>query len=248
MLEAGVRYINEVFDSPHVSPEQLDLLLAEGWRHFGTQFFRYSLGIYEFDIRLVIPLRLPLEKYSPSKSQRRVLRQNSDLIVMVQPAEITPESVELFERHKRRFKWGVPDSVYDFLSLDPATVPCEGMEVSVRLEDRLIALSYFDVGARSTSAVYGMFDPELADRSLGIFTMLKEIEFGQVNGKEFYYQGYAYEGESFYDYKKRFRGTEVFDWKGSWRPLVATEILNADRADEADLGGSDFSSDPFSSA
>ena len=219
MLEAGVKYINEVFDSPHVSAEQLDLLLADGWRHFGTQFFRYSLGIYEFDIRLVIPLRLRLDRFSLSKSQRRVIRQNGDLTVTVQPAEITPESADLFDRHKRRFKWGVPDSIYDFLSNDPARVPCEAMQVTARLDDRLVAVSYFDVASRSISAVYGMFDPEFSDRSLGIFTMLKEIEFAQERRKEFYYQGYAYEGESFYDYKKRFRGTEAFDWKGNWKPL-----------------------------
>ena len=49
--------------------------------------------------------------------------------------------------------------------------------------------------------------------------MLKEIEFAIENGKEFYYQGYAYEGESFYDYKKRFRGTEFFGWDGNWVTL-----------------------------
>ena len=49
--------------------------------------------------------------------------------------------------------------------------------------------------------------------------MLKEIEYAMDNDKEFYYQGYAYEGESFYDYKKRFRGSEVFDWKRSWVAL-----------------------------
>ncbi|HKP69708.1 MAG TPA: hypothetical protein VJV05_10530, partial [Pyrinomonadaceae bacterium] len=155
MLEAGVKYINEIFDSPHVTPQQLDLLLADGWRHFGTQFFRYSLGIHEFDIRLVIPLRISLEQFTLSKSQRRVLRQNADLSVAIQPIQITDESVELFDRHKRRFKFGVPDSIYDFLSDDPASVPSEAMEICVRLNDRLAAVSYFDIASRSVSAVYG---------------------------------------------------------------------------------------------
>ena len=233
MLESGVKYINEVFDSPHVAPEQLDLLLADGWRHFGTYFFRYSLGIYEYDIRLVIPLRIRLAEFSLSKSQRRVLRQNADLSVVVRPAEITAEAVELFDRHKRRFKSSVPDSIYDFLSEEPAHIPCEAMEVSARVDDRLVAVSYFDIAARSVSAVYGMFDPEILERSLGIFTMLKEIEFARENGKDFYYQGYAYEGQSFYDYKKRFRGTEAFDWKRGWKTLVAEKELTADSADES---------------
>jgi leucyl-tRNA---protein transferase len=224
MLEAGVRYINEVFEAPHVTPPQLDRLLADGWRHFGVYFFRYSLGLYESEIRLVIPLRIRLEQYSLSKSQRRVLRENADVTAVIQPIEITPAAEALFERHKQRFKFGVPDTVYDFLSEDPASVPCDGFEVNVCIDGRLAAVSYFDVGETSVSAVYGMFDPEFANRSLGIFTMLKEIEFARESGKEFYYQGYSYEGQSFYDYKKRFRATEAFDWRGGWKPLVASTV------------------------
>jgi len=62
-----------------------------------------------------------------------------------------------------------------------------------------------------------MFDPDESNRRLGIFTMLKEIEYSIDAGKQFYYQGYAYEGSSFYDYKKQFSGTEAFDWMGNWR-------------------------------
>ena len=234
MFEADVRYINEVFEAPHILPEQLDALLADGWRHFGTQFFRYSYAFYGLDIRRVLPLRIRLLEFSLSKSQRRVLRHNEDVDVAIQPIEITDETIDLFERHKRRFKVGVPDSIYDFLSDNPSHVPCEGLEMSVRFEGKLIAVSYFDVTAAAVSAVYAMFDPESPSRSLGIFTMLKEIEFAREHGKQFYYQGYAYEGESFYDYKKRFRATEVYDWEGNWREFVAKEDSTADDADNTD--------------
>ena len=65
-----------------------------------------------------------------------------------------------------------------------------------------------------------MFDPELAGRRLGIFTILKEIEFARETGRQFYYLGYCYEGNSFYDYKKQFRGTESYDWKAGWKTFV----------------------------
>jgi arginyl-tRNA--protein-N-Asp/Glu arginylyltransferase len=216
LLEGDISFINEEFHADVVSPVQLDTLLADGWRHFGTQFFRYSLGFYEFDIRRVIPLRIRLASFSASKSQRRVLKENSDVQVLIRPVEITDESIALFQRHKQRFKSGVPDSIYDFLSSEPSKVPCETFEIAVYLDGKLIAASYFDIGDRSVSAIYGMFDPKFASRSLGIFTMLKVIGFAIEQGKEFYYQGYAYEGRSFYDYKKRFRGTERFDWNGNW--------------------------------
>jgi arginine-tRNA-protein transferase len=135
----------------------------------------------------------------------------------------------MFQRHKRRFKQGVPDAIYDFVSHDPANIPCKTMELAVYEGEQLLAVSYFDVGETTTSGIYAIFEPSESSRSLGIFTMLKEIEFSIENGKEFYYQGYAYEGESFYDYKKRFSGTEVFDWCGSWEPLEP-EMSSADRA------------------
>jgi arginine-tRNA-protein transferase len=209
-------YINEEFYSSQVTPEQTDLLLAEGWRHFGEHFYRYNLGYYKYDIRAVYALRVNLEKYSFSKNQRRVLRRNEDLRTVVRPIEVTDEKEELFERHKKRFEYGVPDSLYDFLSYDPSIIPCEGLEVCAYRDRELYAAAFFDVGKTAISSVYAMFNPEEKTRSLGILTMLLEIKYAYRTGKKFYYHGYAYEGNSFYDYKKRFRGLESYDWVGSW--------------------------------
>src|SRR5438552_10822490 len=108
LLDADFHFINEEFYAESVTPPQTDFLLADGWRHFGTHFFRYNLGIYEDEIRHVLPLRILLADFKLSKSQRRVLRRNGDLEVKIQPVEITDETHDLFDRHKRRFKRGVP--------------------------------------------------------------------------------------------------------------------------------------------
>lgn len=220
MFDAADTFVNEEFYAETVTSEQYDELLAQGWRHFGTQFFRYNLAFHQFDIRRVIPLRIRLSRFSLTKSQRRLLHKNFDLDVAVRPIEITREAEFLFHRHKQRFNSGVPDSIYDFLSDKPASLPTEGKEIAVYDSGELVAVSYFDVGRCSVSGIYAMFEPTIAVRGLGIYTMLKEIEFAIESGREFYYQGYSYEGESFYDYKKRFRGTEAFDWKQAWEPLV----------------------------
>lgn len=211
-----ISLINEEFYTLETSPRQLDHLLENGWRHFGTQFFRYNFGFYQTEIRRVIPLRIKLSDFTISKSQRRILRKNSDLQTIIRPIEITEEKEILFERHKKRFSYGVPDSVFDFLSFSPSNVPCEAWEICIYDRKKLLAASFFDVGESSTSGIYAMFAPEEKERSLGILTMLIEIEFSIQNNKTFYYQGYIYEGESFYDYKKRFSGIEKFDWQGNW--------------------------------
>ncbi len=217
MIADRLEIINEEFYAEAVTPAQLDTLLADGWRHFGTHFFRYNLGMYEEEIRRVLPLRIRLSDFKFSKSQRRVLRKNSALDVQIQPIELTVETHDLFDRHKQRFKRSVPNTVYDFLSLDAANEPTKGLEVSVRRDGDLLAASFFDVGEHSVSGIYGIFDPTETSRSLGIFTMLKVIEYALETGKTYYYPGYAYEGESFYDYKKRFAALEVFDWNGNWK-------------------------------
>lgn len=217
MLKDFPSFINEEFYTPKVSPQQLDWLLADGWRHFGEHFFRYNIGFHENELRRVLPLRIHLEKFEISKSQRRVLRKNQDLQIVFRPIEITPEKEDLFERHRQRFNHAVPDSLYDFLSSEPADVPCEALEVCVYEKNKLLAASFFDVGASAVSAVYAMFEPSEISRSLGIFTMLLTIDFASKNGKTFYYPGYAYKGNSFYDYKKRFSALEEFDWNGNWK-------------------------------
>jgi len=211
------QFINEEFEADEVTPEQLDKLLADGWRHFGTHFFRYNLNIYREQVVRVLPLRIRLSDFQTSKSQRRILRRNTDLHVDSAPIKISDEIESLFHRHKRRFDHGVPASIYDFLSPDPASYPTAGFQITARDDNGgLLAVSFFDIAAESVSAIYGCFEPDETSRSLGIFTMLKVIELASQNEKVFYYHGYAYEGESFYDYKKRFSGLEQFDWKGNW--------------------------------
>lgn len=213
---AELSFINEEFYTLKVSPKQLDTLLANGWRHFGTQFFRYNLSFYDGRICQVFPLRIRLADFSLSKNKRRILTKNQDLQVIIRPIEITEEKEHLFEIHKYRFNHSIPFSIYDFLSFDPKNVPCEALEISVYNKESLIAASFFDVGETAISSIYAMFAPEEKSRSLGIFTMLVEIEFARKHGKNFYYQGYCYDGNSFYDYKKRFRALEKFDWKNKW--------------------------------
>ncbi|MFN0280064.1 MAG: arginine-tRNA-protein transferase [Pyrinomonadaceae bacterium] len=216
MIADRLEIINEEFYAEAVTSVQLDMLLADGWRHFGTHFFRYNLGMYEDEIRRVLPLRIRLGDFKFSKSQRRILKKNIDLDIQVQPIQITDETHELFEKHKGRFKSGVPNSIYNFLSVDAANEPTNGLEIGVCRDGKLLAASFLDVGEISLSSIYCVFDPDETSRSLGIFTLLKEIKFGIENGKAYLYHGYAYDGESFYDYKKRFSALEYFDWKGSW--------------------------------
>ena len=204
-----------------VGPEEMDALLAEGWRHFGSHFFRYSYSMDENGgVQCIQPLRIPLARFTPNKSQQRVLRMNADLDVQIVPAVVDAERESMFQQHKARFRANIPETLRTFIASDfPATHPCQCLSVEARLEGKLIAVSYLDVGRTSVSSVYAMFDPAHSRRSLGIFTFLKEVEWATANGFTWLYPGYATVQSSIYDYKKSFRPLEYFDWSGQWLPL-----------------------------
>jgi arginine-tRNA-protein transferase len=216
--ESELDFINEYFDADApIRPGVFDQLLAVGWRHFGTYFTRYNLGIYKNEIRKVLPLRVLLPDFTPSKSQTRILKKNLDVDIEVGPPAISTEVVGLFERHKQRFDEHVPESIYTFISRH-SRIPTKLYQLSARLDGEIVAASFFDRGVESVSAIYACFDPDEKTRSLGIFTMLKVIEWAISQGMLYYYPGYAYVGPSFYDYKKRFAPLECYDWRGEWRP------------------------------
>ena len=215
--------MEESLTLPGAGPALMDRLWAEGWRHFGRDFFRYSLQLSETGgLQTIQPLRMPLSGFRPSKSQRRVLRRNADAGVRIVPAVVDAEREAMFLRHRARFVSNIPDSLRVFIpEADPARMPCECVSVEVRVSGRLIAVSYLDVGDTAVSSVYAMFEPDEAGRSPGTFTLLTEIAWAAALGKRWLYPGYATLNSSHYDYKKSFRPLEYYDWHGRWLPLTA---------------------------
>lgn len=212
-------YLNEYFLASEVTPRQMDALWAEGWRHFGVYFFRYSQQGHHS----VLPLRIRLAEHFFSQSQRRVLKKNLDLQLKLQPAFVNAQVEALFERHKIRFAHSVPESIFNFVSRRPSNIPCRCHSLTLHHQGLLVGISYLDEGERATSSVYQCFDPAYARRSLGILMIVHSIQLSLAWGKTFYYPGYVYQEPSEYDYKKRLGALEYFDWKGNWLKYEATK-------------------------
>jgi arginyl-tRNA--protein-N-Asp/Glu arginylyltransferase len=212
-------FIDEYFLLSRAAPAEMDFLWSHGWRHFGVYFFRYSSSNHLGGTKTVLPLRIDLSRFELSRSQKRTLLKNRDLQVVIRDAFNDERKEDLFYSHRERFKDNIPDSIYTFLSDEPAIKPCRTRELCVYEGERLLAVSFLDIGEQATSAVYAMFDLEYSSRSLGVFTMLEAIRYSRELNCRYYYPGYAYQESSFYDYKKNFTGLEAFDWKGGWAPF-----------------------------
>src|SRR4029078_4595801 len=102
--EFKMSFIDEYFVRAQVTPEQMDSLWALGWRHFGNHFFRYSASRHRSGFRTVIPLRVELSNFAPSRSQKRALARNRDLSVVIRDTFIDEAKEALFHRHRERFK------------------------------------------------------------------------------------------------------------------------------------------------
>lgn len=213
--------LSEYFHATAVAPAQMDALWAQGWRHFGDYFFRYNRTVMDGTLQEIIALRTDLHSTQMSKSQRRIWRRNRDLQVQVRPAHISAEKIALFEQHKERFVENVPSALAGFLGDQPNGVPCPCAEVAVYdpHENRLLAVSFLDVGQTAVSSIYALFDPTENQRGLGLYTMLLEMVWAKRQGKKWYYTGYTTIAPSRYDYKKAFHGLHAYDFANPWRPF-----------------------------
>ncbi len=207
--------IDEAFFAGHVAALTMDQLWSEGWRHQGTLFFRYDACEMQGEWHRIVPVRIRVADFTMNKSQRRVWRKNEDIRWEIGPAVIDQATHEIFEAHKQRFQDNIPESIHSFFTDQPHDTPCECIALRAFLGRRLVAASFLDVGAISTSSVYAVFDPAYAKRGLGTMTLLKEVELTLASGRTYLYPGYATQEPSHYDYKKTFSALEGLHWLSS---------------------------------
>lgn len=204
--------IDEAFFATRVARMNMDELWAAGWRHQGHLFFRYDACDMQGEWHQIVPVRIKVADFQMSKSQRRVWRKNQDLRWEVRPAFIDEETEQMFQAHKQRFSDNIPETIFNFFSDRPHDLPCDCLSLRAFLHDRLVAVSFLDLGHHSTSSVYAVFDPEHGKRGLGTMTLLKELELTAADGRRFLYPGYATRESSHYDYKKTFNAMQGLDW------------------------------------
>lgn len=208
--------IDEIFEAKYIQPQKMDKLWEKGWRHLGPVFRRYSIRDWSDKIQLVIPLRINLKNFKTSKNHKRIIRQNVDLDLKIKTTILDNERDSLFQLYKTRFTQYIPESLATFLGEHPEKGPCKNLEFGLYKKSHLIAASYLDVGKKAAYSQCAMFHPEESKRSLGTYTMLKEIEYAINHQMDFYYMGYVYNNPSELDYKKNFRGVQGYDWKNGW--------------------------------
>lgn len=196
---------------PNLYGAKLDNYLEKGWFRSAQYIYTISSipleGVMYFPIRI----RLPLKGYSFKKSLRKIIRKNKQFRTISRKAIITPEKEELYKKFIVRFDTYISPNLLDALQEGGETTIYNTYEINVFDKDKLIAVSFFDLGKATMASIMGVFDPAYSKYSLGLYTMLAEIQFGKTNGFEHYYPGYVIPDYPKFDYKMRIGEVEFYD-------------------------------------
>lgn len=169
-----------------VEGEAFDDLLEEGDRRAGPFLYRTACA----SCAACEPIRIDTGTYEPSRSQAKVWRRNEGTIeVAVGAPRVTGRHLEIFNRHK--LERGLGEEATDAAGyvkqfLESCT---DTLEVGYLLDGKLIAVSILDVGRTAVSSVYHFFDPDESKRSLGVYSVMKEIQLCRELGLQWYYLG-----------------------------------------------------------
>ena len=169
------------------------------------------------DVFSVVNIRLGLDQYSIKKRHRKIKsRVENRFTITCGEVTLRDEHQRLYEQHKSRFKGFIHATLDEYLHAGFHSTVFDTMQICVFDGDQLIAASYFDLGERSMASLIGMYDEAYADYSLGIYTMLKEIEFGQSTLRRWYYPGYVLDKPSSFDYKLQLGNMEYYTPSKRW--------------------------------
>lgn len=172
---------------------EADASFAEAERRVGVNLYRTACPTCS-ECR---GLRVLVQEFRPSASQRRVLRRwdglGERLVIEMGPPTCTDEKVALYNRHKVERGLSDPADLLDARGyrgwLVESCVPT--VEMTYRIDGRLVAVGILDVGRLSVSSVYFYFDPSPAISRLspGVYGALAEIAWCAQTGRRYHYLG-----------------------------------------------------------
>lgn len=213
----GLTAVNEHLLIRELANADLEMLLSAGFRHFGDYFFRPVCT----HCRACIPIRVPVQRFQPSKSVRRLFKRNRHLTVTLEPPVPSPDYFHVYLRHKDRFIPTAPGSADGTEDYDqyvrsfyhPFTF---NRMLKIMDRDRVAAVSHLDITANAMSAIYCYFDEAYARFSPGRFAVLMEIQIAQKLGCKWLYLGYYIEKNNHTNYKVLFKPNQVMADEHRW--------------------------------
>lgn len=200
-----------------VTPAIYQELIDRGFRRSGCYLYQPACPA----CNACVSLRIPVDRFKPSRSQRRNWQSNRERYqVIVKPAQYDESHFELYKHYLLQRH---PDGAMTCNSPGQYTqfLTCEWAEtrfIEFRLHKQLAAaVAVSDILPDGTSSIYTFFDPALSSHGLGVFALLWQIDYTRQLGKHWVYPGFWIKECEKMNYKTRFRPHET--WTGQdWIP------------------------------
>jgi len=190
-----------------VTPEILTYLSQRGFRRSGEYIYLPNCETCS----ACISTRLPVTLFTPNRIQKRVWKRNQDLAITLTEPQLTDEIYDLYQRYietrhadgdmypatKEQYQSFLVESYVDSFFLE------------FRLKRRLVAVAVTDILTNAYSAVYTFFEPELTQRSLGVYSLLAQIEHTKKAAFDHLYLGYWVKQCRKMNYKLQYRPIEL---------------------------------------
>ena len=223
------RYIREA------EPEFVTAVIRRGWRRFGNYFFHPICQGCD----ACKSLRIDVEAFRPTRSQKKAIKRNRETRILVQPPSLTPGHIELYNRYhawkaekdgwrhrdisEREYYENFVEGAHEF-----------GYEILYIRDNRLVGVDLIDVVEDGISAIYFYHDPNYARLSLGTYSLLYQISLARQLGKRWIYLGYWVDGCQAFAYKTKFQPEELLDGfpgveeEPEWKPFAKAELSNGE--------------------
>ena len=199
-------------------------LSSLGFRRSGAYLYRPHCE----NCQQCIPLRIKCPQYPYSRSEKRVLKRNQDLKVTIVPASFRKEHYDVYSRY-------IVDRHIGGDMYPPSEEQFQGFLLSnwtntqfaeLRLDNKLIGCSVFDVLENGLSAVYTYFNAAYEYRSLGKFAVLWQIEQTLKYNFKHLYLGYWVSDCRKMSYKAQFHNIEAYI-EENWENLPSSTPNNS---------------------
>jgi arginyl-tRNA--protein-N-Asp/Glu arginylyltransferase len=191
-------------------------LIDHGFRRSGQYLYRPRCpGCQE-----CIPVRIPVGRFRSSRKDRRTWARNQDLRVSRLAPAYQDEHFALYRRYvtARHPRGGMDEA-------DPARYMeflvsswCDTEFYEFRTGSSVLAVAVVDRLPQGLSAVYTFFEPGEAQRSLGRYAILWEIETARREGLPWLYLGYWIRDCPKMSYKSEYRPLQAYR-NGRWEDI-----------------------------
>jgi len=192
--------------------DEYEDLLARGYRRFGRQLFRPSCPGCD----QCVSVRILVDEFRPTASQRRVLRKNTNITVAREPVYVTDRHLALYNRYhafmaEERGWRSDRISRADYYESFVDGAGDFAQQWMFHCGDKLVGVALMDETASAASLVYAFHDPEWRPRGPGVFAILAQLAYARERGLRYAYPGYWIESNRSMAYKAKFRPFEQLD-------------------------------------